>query len=217
MKTILAAAAATTTIVTAGVLSAPTLMAQASQTPGQVNASRVTAGTYALDPAHTLVGWEVNHFGFNDYFGLFGNIEGTMTMDPANISDAEFEIMVPIAEVTVASEGLKNHLLRPGKDGAAPDFFGPEPGMATFTSTNVRQTGATTALVSGMLDMNGKSGPVTMRVEFTGAGTNPFNEKETVGFEARAVIDRTMWDVNYGQGLVGNEVELNITAAFEKQ
>ena len=138
-------------------------------------------------------------------------------MDPANISEAEFEIMVPIADVTVASEQLKEHLLRPGKDGAAPDFFGPEPGMAKFTSTNVRQNGDTTAVVSGMLEMNGKSGPVTMLVEFTGAGTNPFNKKETVGFHARATIDRTQWNVNYGQGLIGNDVDLTISAAFERQ
>ena len=31
---------------------------------------------------HTLVKWNVDHFGFNDYFGLFGQITGTMTMDP---------------------------------------------------------------------------------------------------------------------------------------
>ncbi len=217
MKKLALAAAATTALVSGTVAVSPTLFAQGSQAPGMVDTSRVTAGTYALDPAHTLVNWRVNHFGFNDYFGLFGDIEGTMTMDPANISDAEFEIMVPIAQVTVASEELKDHLLRPGKEGAAPDFFGPEPGMATFTSTNVRQNSDTTAIVSGMLEMNGNTGPVTMRVEFTGAGTNPMNKAETVGFEGRAVIDRSQWDVNYGQGLIGNDVELIITAAFEKQ
>lgn len=203
---------------TAGAAIIPTTFAQDSkQLPGIIDASRVTAGTYALDPAHTLVNWQVDHFGFNDYFGLFGNITGTMTMDPANIGDAKFEIMIPIAEVTVASQQLKDHLLRPGKDGAAPDFFGPEPGMAKFTSTSVRKTGDTTAVVSGMLDMNGKSAPVTMLVEFTGAGTNPFNKKATVGFHARAVIDRTDWGVMFGQGLVGNDVELTISAGFEKQ
>ena len=217
MKKLAFAGIAATVLATGTMMASPTLFAQGGGTPGAVDASRVTAGTYALDPSHTLVEWSVDHFGFNDYFGLFGNIEGTMTMDPANISDAEFEIMVPIAQVTVASEGLKEHLLRAGKDGASPDFFGPEPGMATFTSTSVRQASDTTAVVSGMLDMNGKSGPVTMRVEFTGAGKNPFNNKDTVGFHARAIIDRTDWGINYGQGLVGNDVELTISAAFEKQ
>jgi len=124
---------------------------------------------------------------------------------------------VPIADVTVASEQLKDHLLRPGEDGADPDFFGPQPGMAVFTSTNVRQIDGTTAIASGLLSMNGQTGPVTMRVELSGAGQNPMNDTDTVGFHARAVIDRTQWGVNYGQGLIGNDVELTISAAFEQQ
>ena len=185
--------------------------------PGAVDTSRVAAGSYALDPAHTLVSWRVHHFGFNDYIGLFGDITGTMELDPANLGAASFDISIPIAKVTVASEGLRDHLLRPGKDGGAPDFFGPDPAPARFVSTSVRQTGATTAVVSGMLTMNGKTAPVTMLVNFTGAGTNPFNRKATVGFEARAVIDRRQWGINYGVPLVGEAVELEISAAFERQ
>ncbi len=218
MKKLVLAAAASLAVVTGGIAAAPAIFAQgAPQVPGAQDASRVTAGTYALDAGHTLVSWDVSHFGFNDYFGLFGNITGTMTMDPANIEAATFEIMVPIAEVTVASEGLKNHLLRPGKDGGDPDFFGPEPGMATFISTSVARTGPNTANVTGTLTMNGKSGPVLLATEFVGAGANPMNKKETVGFHARAMLDRTQWGINYGVPLVGKDVTLTISAAFEKQ
>lgn len=213
-----AAAAATLAVVTGGIVAAPVIFAQnAPELPGIKDASRVTAGTYALDASHTLVNWQVSHFGFNDYFGLFGNITGTMTVDPANIEAASFEITVPVAEVTVASAGLKDHLLRSGKDGATPDFFGPAPGMATFTSTSVVKTGESTADVTGTLTMNGKSAPVTLTTEFIGAGANPFNKKNTVGFHARTVIDRTRWGINYGVPLVGKDVTLTITAAFEKQ
>lgn len=216
--TFAAAAAATLVAVTGGIAAAPSIFAQdAPQMPGTQDASRVTAGTYALDAAHTLVSWKVSHFGFNDYFGLFGNISGTMTMDPANIEAATFEIMIPVTEVTVASAGLKDHLLRPGKDGGAPDFFGPEPGMAQFTSTKVVKTGATTANVVGDLTLNGKTAPVMLAVDFVGAGANPFNKKETVGFHARAMMDRTQWGINYAAPLVSKDVELTISAAFEKQ
>lgn len=213
-----AAAALTLATVTGGIAAAPAIFAQgAPQLPGVQDASRVTAGTYAVDPAHTLVSWKINHFGFTDYFGLFGNITGTMTMDPANIEAATFEIMIPVAEVTVASAGLKDHLLRAGKDGAAPDFFGPAPGMAKFISTKVVKTGATTANVVGDLTLKGKTAPVMLAVDFAGAGANPFNKKETVGFHARAVMDRTQWGVNYAVPMVGKDVELTISAAFEKQ
>lgn len=219
MKRLALPIAAIATVASASIVSVPAILAQGGPPtlPGAADPSRVTAGTYALDPLHTLVSWEVDHFGFNDYFGLFGDITGTMTMDPAELEQTTFEIMIPIDKVTVASEGLKEHLLRPGKDGGAPDFFGPEPGMAVFKSTSVTRLSDRVASVSGMLTMNGKSNPVTLRVEFTGAGTNPFNKKETVGFHANATIDRSQWGVDYGLGLVGRDVDLKISAAFEKQ
>ena len=186
------------------------------QVPGAPDVSRVQAGDYTLDASHTLVSWQVGHFGFNDYFGLFGQIEGTMTLDPANIGATEFDIAVPITSVSVPSEGLRDHLLRPGKDGAAPDFFGPEPEAARFVSTSVRRTSETTAVATGQLTMNGKTGPVTMLVEFSGAGENPMSKAETVGFHARARIDRTAWGISYAAPLVDPMVDLEISAAFER-
>ena len=198
-------------------LAAGTIAAQQPQIPGQVDASRVTAGEYKLDPSHTLVSWQVSHFGFNDYFGLFGDIEGTMMLDPADIGATSFDITVPITSVAVPSEGLRDHLLRPGKEGASPDFFGPEPAPARFVSTSVRRTSDTTAVASGQLTMNGNTGPVTMLVEFTGAGENPMNKAQTVGFHARATIDRTQWGIDYAAPMVSSNVDLEISAAFEKQ
>lgn len=186
------------------------------QVPGAPDVSRVQAGDYTLDASHTLVSWQVGHFGFNDYFGLFGQIEGTMTLDPANIGATEFDIAVPITSVSVPSEGLRDHLLRPGKDGAAPDFFGPEPEAARFVSTSVRRTSETTAVATGQLTMNGKTGPVTMLVEFSGAGENPISKAQTVGFHARARIDRTAWGISYAAPLVDPMVDLEISAAFER-
>jgi polyisoprenoid-binding protein YceI len=186
------------------------------QVPGAPDVSRVQAGDYTLDASHTLVSWQVGHFGFNDYFGLFGQIEGMMALDPANIRATEFDITVPITSVSVPSEGLRDHLLRPGKDGAAPDFFGPEPEAARFVSTSVRRTSETTAVATGQLTMNGKTGPVTMLVEFSGAGENPMSKAQTVGFHARAQIDRTAWGISYAAPLVDPMVDLEISAAFER-
>ena len=200
-----------------GTLAVTAISAQEQpQVPGAPDVSRVQAGDYTLDASHTLVSWQVGHFGFNDYFGLFGQIEGTMTLDPANIGATEFDITVPITSVSVPSEGLRDHLLRPGKDGAAPDFFGPEPEAARFVSTSVRRTSETTAVATGQLTMNGKTGPVTMLVEFSGAGENPMSKAQTVGFHARAQIDRTAWGISYAAPLVDPMVDLEISAAFER-
>lgn len=196
---------------------APALTAQgAPQVPGAMDPARVTAGTYAADPNHSLIGWEVNHFGFNDYYGLFGDVAGTLTIDPANPSAAKVDMTIPIANVTTASKGLTDHLLRAGKEGGKPDFFGPAPAPARFVSTSVKAEG-TKATISGNLTMNGVTKPVTFEAEFIGAGTNPMNKKATIGFEAETTIKRSDFGVNYAIPMVSDEVELDISVAFEKQ
>lgn len=214
---IVATAAAMFVITTGGIIAAPTIFAQgAQQAPGAPDPSRVTAGTYAADSSHSLIGWEVNHFGFNDYYGIFGDVAGTLVLDPANPNAAKVDVTIPVASVTTASKGLTEHLLRAGKDGASPDFFGPAPAPARFVSTAVTAKGMT-AMVTGNLTLNGVTKPVTFEAEFTGAGNNPFNKRATVGFEAEVAIKRSDFGVNYGIPLVSDEVELDISVAFEKQ
>ena len=201
-------------------LSIGTLHAQQGgppQLPGQMDPSRVTAGTYAADSAHSLVGWRVNHFGFNDYFGIFGNVSGTLTIDPANLSAAKVDVTIPIDSVVVASAGLRDHLLRAGRDGGKPDFFGPNPAPAKFVSTRVQPSG-NNATITGDLTLNGVTKPVTIQAQFTGAGNAmmPPN-KLTVGFEGTTTIKRSDFGITTFVPMVSDEVELTITTSFEKQ
>ncbi|TCD05107.1 YceI family protein [Erythrobacteraceae bacterium CFH 75059] len=185
--------------------------------PGQLDTTRVAAGTYAVDGAHTLVQWSVDHFGFNPYFGLFGDVEGTLTIDPANLAGATVDVTIPVTSLSVVSGGLREHLFRPGADGARPDFFGPEPAPARFRSTSVQPTGARDARIHGELTLNGVTRPLAIDAQFTGAGDNPMNRRATVGFTGTAVIKRSDFGLTYALPLVGDEVELAITAAFERR
>lgn len=191
-------------------------IAQAPQLPGSANPARVTAGTYRADPGHTLVGWRVNHFGFNDYFGLFGDVTGTLTIDPADPSAAKVDVTVPV-NPTVASAGLRDHLLRPSKDGKAPDFFGPSPAPARFVSRAVDVRGdGTSAVITGDLTLNGQTRPVSIAAQFTGVGVGPMNKAETIGFHGRTIIRRSDFGLAFGIPMVSDAVALDITAAFEK-
>ncbi|MXO58758.1 hypothetical protein GRI89_04290 [Altererythrobacter salegens] len=185
------------------------------QLPGQADAARVVAGTYAPDPGHTLVGWRVNHFGFSDYFGAFGNATGSLTIDPANLSAAKVDVLVPIDSVSLVSSGLRDHLLRAGKDGAKPDFFGPDQQPAHFVSTKVESTGGTTANITGNLTLNGVTKPIVISAEFVGAGENPFSKKKTIGFEGRASFKRSDFGLGFLVPMVSDEVQLDISVPFE--
>ena len=195
------------------------LLAQSGplQAPGAKNATRVTAGNYTADANHTLIGWRVSHFGFNDYFGIFGNVSGTLSLDPKNPNAAKLDITVPVSKVTTASAGLTDHLLRAGKDGGKADFFGAAPADAKFVSTKVVATGSK-AKITGNLTLNGMTKPVVLDTEFSGAGTTPamMGGKETIGFHAKTIIKRSDFGVNYGIPLVSDAVALDISVAFEK-
>ena len=197
-------------------IATPLIAQQASQLPGSKNPAAVSGGTYTVDSAHTLVSWRVDHFGFNDYFGIFGGSTGTLTIDPANPSAAKVDVTIPVANVTTANAGLTDHLLRAGRDGGKPDFFGPSPAPAKFVSTRVQPNG-NNATITGDLTLNGVTKPVTINAQFTGAGNAmmPPN-KLTVGFEGTTTIKRSDFGISTFVPMVSDEVELTITTAFEK-
>ncbi|WP_447755726.1 YceI family protein [Sphingopyxis fribergensis] len=196
----------------------PIVLAQGGSAPGAPDKSRVTAGTYAADAGHTMVVWEVDHFGFSKYTGIFGDVTGTLVIDPANPAASKVDVTIPVSKVTTANSGLTGHLLRAGKDGGKPDFFGAAPADAKFVSTSVVvDSDGDEAKVTGNLTLNGVTKPVTLDVDFHGAGTNPYNKKATIGFQAETTIKRSDFGVAYGIPAVSDAVELEIHAAFEKQ
>jgi len=201
------------------IVAVPVVIAQNTPgTPGAPDKARVAAGTYAADAGHTMVVWEVDHFGFSKYTGIFGEVTGTLVIDPANPAAAKVDVTIPVAKVTTASAGLTSHLLRAGKDGGKPDFFGAAPADAKFVSTSVvLDDDGDEATVTGNLTLNGVTKPVTLDVDFHGAGTNPYNKKATIGFQAEGKIRRSDFGIAYGIPAVSDEVELEIHAAFEKQ
>lgn len=186
--------------------------------PGAANPAVVTAGTYQTDPGHTLVVWTLDHLGFTPYTGIFGDVTGTLVLDPKNPSAAKVDVTIPVSKVTTASSGLTAHLLRAGKDGGKPDFFGPTPADAKFVSTKVVVTGQK-AKITGDLTLNGVTKPVTLDASFYGAGKGPamMGGKENLGFKASATIKRSELGLSFGVPAVGDDVTLAIAAAFVKQ
>lgn len=190
---------------------AGTLAAQSAPSlPGTADVSRVTSGTYAPDANHTLVGWRVDHFGFNDYFGQFGQATGTLVLNKENPAASTVDISIPVNSLVTSSERLTGHM-------ATADFLDSANNpTARFVSQHVMIDG-TKAMIHGNLTLRGVTRPVTLNAEFVGAGTNPMNRKETVGFHGSMSINRSEFGIAYALPVVSDNVDLTISVAFEKQ
>lgn len=177
----------------------------------------MTGGTFTVDSGHTLVVWTLDHMGFSPYTGIFGDVTGTLTLDPKKPRQATVDVTIPVSKVVTASAALTQHLLRPGKENGKPDFFGASPGDARFVSTRVMTTGQK-ARITGNLTLNGVTRPVTLDTSFYGAGKMPqeMGGQENVGFRATGTIMRSQFGLGTAIPMVGDAVKLDISAAFQK-
>ena len=175
--------------------------------PGKPDASRVVAGTYAIEPKHTQIRFTVSHFGFTPFSGFFSGASGSLTLDPAKPNAASVSVEVPTNTALVTVPKLTEEL-------RSPMFFDPDkyPTMK-FVSDKVVVHG-THATISGQLTLHGQTHPLTLDASFFGAGA-AFG-KRTIGFTATGTLKRSDYGITAVLPLVSDEVHLDIAAAFEK-
>jgi polyisoprenoid-binding protein YceI len=204
MKKFLAAASL------AMVIATPAFAQPAGGLPGAPEVSRIAAATYQVDGHHTQVVWSVNHMGFSILYGMFGEMTGSLTLDPANPAGAKVVIDIPMTGMTTTSPNFTKHL-------ASKDFFEVDKfPSAKFVSTSVVVDGQN-AKITGDLTIKDVTKPVVLDAKLTGAGANPMSKIATVGFEATAKIKRSDFGLGYALPVVADDVDLKITAAFEKK
>ncbi len=170
----------------------------------------VQSGTYAVEPFHTRLLFSVNHFGFNDYFGEFTGVAGVLKLDPKNLNASQLDITVPVENITTTNAKLDGELR--GADWFDAAQF---PAMH-FVSTKITQTGPNTAEIAGTLTLHGVSKPLILDATLTGAGVNPLDKTFTVGFRGQGHLKRSDFGVGQYVPLVSDDVNLIISAAFEK-
>jgi polyisoprenoid-binding protein YceI len=191
------------------------LLALPASAPAQVSTSRdpgrVESGTYALEPEHTQINFVVSHLGFTNYYGRFANASGTLTINPHDPARDTLEVTVPVETVSTTSDKLDGELK--GADWLDAQQFP----TATFKAVGITAHGGGTAEVAGTLTLHGVTRPAVFSVRFNGAGINPLDKKYTVGFEVTGQIKRSDFGVTKYVPLVGNQVTLLISAAFERQ
>ena len=163
----------------------------------------LVAGTYAIDAAHTEIGFTVRHL-MTKVRGLFESFEGTVTTGET-LADTKAEATIDLNSVNTRDAQRDGHL-------RSSDFFDVEnSGPMTFRSTSFDGTTAT-----GELTIKGVTNTVELDVEFLGIDKDAYGNTR-IGFEATTTINRKDFGVDFdipldgGKLLVGHKVDIQLS------
>lgn len=154
---------------------------------------------YTVNAEKSRIDWIGSKKG-DFHTGLFPIKSGSVSVDAGKLKGGKFVIDLAGVKVTdnIGGDRLTGHL-------KSPDFFDVAKfAEASFEITSVNYTSAQTADVAGTLNIKGATVPVKFVANIRSA-----DEK---GFFAQAFlsIDRTLLGLNYGPGMVSNDVQLAI-------
>jgi polyisoprenoid-binding protein YceI len=175
----------------------------------------VPAGTWAVDPAHSTVGFSVKHLGIATVRGKFDQFEGTLEIGEGDESARAYGTVQGVS-VNTNDAGRDEHL-------RSADFFGVEQNPELrFESTEITQVDDDSFEIAGDLTMNGVTKPITLTAEVQGTETDPWGN-ERVGLEVTGQLNRGDWNMTFNQALgsgnllVGEKVKLNLDISAVKQ
>jgi polyisoprenoid-binding protein YceI len=168
--------------------------------------TELSAGTWAIDPVHSSVGFWVRHLMVSKVRGTFDKFTGAITVADDGTPSVTAEIVVD--SVRTGNEQREAHI-------KSADFFDVDKyPTATFTSNGVRANGDRYVL-DGDLTLKGVTKPVSLDLEFY--GVNPgMGHGEVAGFEASVVLNRKDFGIDIdmpletGGAVVGDKVTITI-------
>ena len=175
------------------------------------------AGDYVNDPAHSSVTFTIDHLGFSHFTGRFGTWSAKLHFDPGDPS--KMTVSATIDPHSIAHDNPPAGFLA---ELAGPKFLdaGKYPQMS-FRSTQVAQTGADSADVTGDFTLHGVTKPVTLKVVYNGGYPGmSMDPHARIGFSAHGALNRSDFGVSGGlppAGTtfgVGDRVDIAIETEF---
>jgi polyisoprenoid-binding protein YceI len=167
------------------------------------------AGTWAADPVHSNVSFEVAYAGVNQFRGSFRDFSATL-------DGSSLEGSAKVASVDVKDEQLNGHL-------QTPDFFDAERNPEiTFRATELNRLEDNRVEGTGELTIKGVTQPIQLTGQIAAEpATDPFG-RERLGLRLETEIDRTKYGVSWnapnqsGGDYLANDVKLIAELAFVK-
>jgi len=174
-------------------------MATDTEAPG---ATEVPAGTWTVDPVHSVAGFAVRHMMVGTFRGEFSEIDATLT-------DGKLVGKVKVASLQIKDDNLKGHLF-------SPDFFDVErfPEIIYESSSLTVNDGVLTS--AGTITLKGASTPVTATGRLAGP-TVTLGDVEKIGLDLETTVNRDavglQWNAPLPKGgvVLGKDVTISVT------
>ena len=175
----------------------------------------VPTGTWAVDPSHSRVEFQVKHLGIATVRGNFSDLEGTLEIgdDPASIRASG---SVDVASVNTGEPTRDDHLRSPAF------FHVDEHPRIEFESTAIEPLDEDTFEITGDLTLHGVTREITLKAEVAGTEEDPWGN-ERVGLEVTGQLNRGDYGMTFNQALgsgnmlVSDKVKLALDISAVKQ
>lgn len=174
-----------------------------------MTATESTTRTYAVDPAHSEVAFQVRHL-LTRVRGHFADFASTIQFDEAEPARSSVDLTIQTASIDTSQADRDTHL-------RSDDFFAVDRFPAlTFTSATITPRGENAFDVAGNLTIRDVTRLITVPVSFLGKATDPWGN-ERLGFEAEITLNRKDFGLNWnaaleaGGFLVGDEVKVSVS------
>ena len=170
----------------------------------------IPGGEFALDASHAKIIFSTTHFGFSTYYGLFTNFDAKLNFDTSVPAKSTLDVTIHLDGIDTTNAKLDEHL-------KSADFFDVAHfPVATFKATKVEVTGPAVGKITGDLTLHGVTKPITLETSFNGGGLNPMSKAYVVGFNATGTIKRSDFGIKTYVPAVGDDVNLIISAEFDR-
>lgn len=171
---------------------------------------------WAIDPAHSEIGFKVKHMMFTNVSGKFEAFDATIVTEDDNFENASIEFSAEINSIDTHNTDRDNHL-------KSADFFDADnhPKL-TFKASSFTKADDHNYELAGDLSLRGITKSVKFPVEFSGLMKDPWGNTK-VGLNISGKINRKDWGLNWnsaletGGVLVSEEVLLDIELQLIKQ
>ncbi|MEY4737928.1 MAG: hypothetical protein RL302_2247 [Pseudomonadota bacterium] len=153
--------------------------------------AQAESATYAIDPTHTFVTFEIGHFGTTTNRGRFDKKEGSVQLDKAGKS-GKVELTIDATSISTGTAPFDKHLQ------SADLFNTAQFPTLKFVGDKFSFNGDKVTEVAGTLTLLGKTNPVTLTAKQFNCYMSPMLKREVCGGDFEATITRSQWGMGFG-------------------